>query len=270
MKVEILIERVGAAAEASGLLDGLFLAGSFGTGTADAWSDVDLVGLAPAGRHEAVVRWWRGWLEEQEKLIYWKQWGRGGTLINAITQSWLRVDLHLPDDGQLGPRPQDAIKPLFDPSGLHGRLVPSLPERRPDPRVVGDMIEEFIRIVGLTPVALGRREYVIMAMGTGMLRDMVSRLMQEELPIPDRGGLLHLNKLLPPEDIATLEALPYPAPERAALIEAQLAVARVFFPRAKRLTAELGIAWPSVFETSARSHLATAIGRDQETLWPLG
>ncbi len=269
MNQEALIERVGGAAAASGLFDGLFLAGSFGKGTADAWSDVDLVGLAPAERHEAIAAWWRDWLEAQEKLIYWKQWGRGGTLINAITESWLRVDLHLPDDGQLGHRPQDGVKPLFDPSGLYARLVPSLPERRPDARAVADMIEEFIRIVGLTPVGLGRKEYVVMAMGSGMLRDMLSRLIQEELPIPDRGGMLHLNRLLSPQDISVLKALPYPAPEREALIEAQLAVARVFFPRAKRLAGELSIAWPDVFEASARANLADAIGRDPETLWPI-
>jgi hypothetical protein len=269
MQAQKLIEMAGAAAQASGLVDGLFLAGSFGRGTADDWSDVDLVGLAPAERHDAVTAWWRKWLNAQETLIYWKQWGRGGTLTNAITESWLRVDLHLPGDGQLGERSQDGVRPLYDPENLHSRLMPSLPAHRPDARAVAEMIEEFIRILGLTPVGLGRKEYVIMAMGAGMLRDLLSRLMQEELPIADRGGLLHLNKLLPPQDIAVLEALPYPGPERNALVEGQLAVARVFFPRAKRLAAELGMAWPGVFERSAQAHLANAIGRDAETLWPI-
>ena len=46
MQARDLIGRTGAAAAATGHFDGLFLAGSFGRGTADEWSDVDLVGLA--------------------------------------------------------------------------------------------------------------------------------------------------------------------------------------------------------------------------------
>jgi hypothetical protein len=264
-----LIGKVGAAAAASDLLDGLFLGGSFGKGSDDAWSDVDLIALAPVERHGAVVAWWHDWLSTEEDLIYWKKWGRGGTLINAITESWLRVDLVLPDSGQLDGRPQDGVKPLFDPQDLYSALAPSLPDRVPDGRAVLDMVEEFIRIIGLTPVALGRREYVIMAMGNGMLRDLLSRLMQEQLSIPDRGGMLHLNKLLSAGDIHTLEALPYPAPEREALIDGQVAVARAFFPRAKTLVASLGLEWPSGFEASARAHLARAVGREPETLWPI-
>lgn len=264
-----IIERAGADAAASGLFDGLFLAGSFGREEADAWSDVDLVGLAPAERHEAIEAWWRDWLEQQEHLVYFKVLHRGGVLINAISESWLRVDLHLPADGQLGNRPQNGVKPLHDPLNLHDNLVPRLPEHRPDPKRIEEMIWEFIRVLGLTPVGLGRQEYVVMVMGTGLLRDMLSQLMQEQLPVPDRGGILHLNKLLAPQDIEMLEGLPYPRPEREALIAAQLALARAFFPRARKLAAELGIAWPQEFEASARAHLAQAIGREPGETWPL-
>lgn len=269
MQANDFIDRVGAAAAASGLLDGLFLGGSFGRGTADAWSDVDLIGLAPKARHGAILDWWRTWLSAQEALIYWKQWGHGATLVNAITESWLRVDLLLPDNGQLDGRAQDGLRSLFDPQGLYTALPASLPEREPDGVAVLAMVEEFIRIIGLTPVALGRREYVVMAMGNGMLRDLLSRLLQETLPLPDRGGLLHLNRLLPADDINMLEALPYPAPEKDALIEGQLAVARAFFPRAKVLVDQLRLEWPGAFEASARAHVARAIGRTPEALWPI-
>src|SRR5690606_41456248 len=60
--------------------------------------------------HAAIEAWWRDWLEGREPLIYFKVWQRGGMLINAITESWLRVDLHLPEDGRLGRQAQDGIK----------------------------------------------------------------------------------------------------------------------------------------------------------------
>jgi len=268
MQARDLIGRTGAAAAATGHFDGLFLAGSFGRGTADEWSDVDLVGLAPPERHEAIAGWWRGWLEAQEHLIYFKVLPRGGTLINAVLHSWLRVDLHLAPAAQFGRRAQDGVRALHDPGGIHATLPPSLPPHRPDPKRVEEMIWEFIRILGLTPVTLGRGEHVVMVTGTGLLRDLLSQLMQEELPFPDRGGMLHLGKLLPRDDMALLESLPYPGPEREALIEAQLALARVFFPRARQLAARLGVVWPEEFETVSRAHLARAIGREPEALWP--
>jgi len=270
MQAEDFIGKAGEAAAMSKVFDGLFLGGSFGKGQADEWSDVDLVGLAPAERHAAIEAWWRDWLEGQEHLIYFKVWQRGGTLINAITESWLRVDLHLPEDGRLGRQAQDGIKPLYDPQNLYAQLAPSLSAHRPDPQRIEAMILEFIRILGLTPVTLGRREYVVMVMGTGMLRDMLVQLMQEQLPLADRGGMLHLNRLLPPADIAALENLPYPRAEPASLIAAQLALARLFLPRARAMAGPLGIAWPEAFEMAARAHLAQAIGRAPEALWPLG
>jgi len=270
MQAEELIARAGPAAAQSERLDGLFLVGSFGRGTADAWSDVDLLGLAGAEHHASIVDWWRDWLEAQETLLYFKVLDRGGVLVNAITESWLRIDLSLPGDGRLGRRAQDGVKPLYDPQDLYATLPRQLPAHQPDARRIEDMIWEFIRILGLTPVTLGRKEYVTMVMGTGLLRDMVGQLMQEELPLPDRGGILHLNTLLPKADISALEGLPYPSAEPGSIIAAQLALARLFFPRARAMAGRLGIAWPDRFESSARAHMAQAIGQSAEDLWPLG
>ncbi|OAM74470.1 hypothetical protein A3840_15825 [Devosia elaeis] len=63
MQADDFIGEVRTAAPSSGLFDALFLGGSFGKGQADQWSDVDLLGLAPAERHAAIEAWWRDWLE---------------------------------------------------------------------------------------------------------------------------------------------------------------------------------------------------------------
>lgn len=269
MNAQELIGLVGDVAAQSGLFEGLFLVGSFGKGTADRWSDVDLVGLVPADQQDAAIAWWQGWLAGREHLIYFKTLARGGRLANAITESWLRVDLNLPPDAHLEWRPQDGLRALYDPSGLLAAQPVSLPAHRPDPARIEAMVIEFLRILGLTPVGLGREEWVVMAMGTGMLRDMVSQLMQEELPIPDRGGMLHLSRLLPEADMVVLLGLPYPAPERVALLAAQVEIARVFLPRARALSARIGASWPHEFETAVREHLAGAIGQAPEALWSL-
>jgi hypothetical protein len=262
-----LIGNVGPAAAATGQLEALFLAGSLGKGGGDAWSDVDLLGVAPADRHEAIIAWWCDWLEEQEHLIYCKRPPWGGTLINAITQSWLRVDLILVTAGQMGRRAQDNVTALHDPNGLFATLPKSLPAHMPGARKVEDLAIEFIRMLGLLPVALGRGEWVTMVLGVGMLRDLITQLMLEEVPLADKGGILHLSTLLPQADMDVLLGLPYPGPEREGLIEANLRHARVFFPRARRLAAAVGATWPDEFEAVTRDYLAGQLGQAAGDLW---
>lgn len=268
MSITEFIESLEGAAASSGLFEALFLGGSHGRGTADAWSDIDLFGLAPAERHGAIADWWRGWLDAREPQIYFKVLRRGGTLINAIGQSWLRVDLNLAEPSELGRRARDQLVPIFDPGGLYATLPQSLPEHRADPRRVEEIVTEFIRVLGLTPVVLGRREWVVMAMGTGLLRDMLSQIMQEALAVPDRGGMLHLGQLLPKAEMDVLLSLPYPGPEREALISGQLAIAGAFFPRARSLADAVGANWPDAFEAVTKARLAKIIGREADTLWP--
>lgn len=268
MSINAFTESLQRDAAASGLFDGLFLAGSHGRGSADSWSDIDLVGLAPTGRHEAITGWWRNWLEQREPLVYFKVLARGGTLINAIDQHWLRIDLNLVEAAQIGGRARDQLVPLVDPASLYAGLPESLPAHRADPRRIEELVWEFIRVLGLTSVGLGREEWVVMVMGTGLLRDMLSQIMQEALPIPDRGGILHLSKVLPEEEMQVLLALPYPGPEKEALISAQLAIAQAFFPRARRLATAVGATWPTRFEVVTQDMLAKAIGREAGTLWP--
>lgn len=66
-----------------------------------------------------------------------------------------------------------------------------------------------------------------------------------------------------------LLALPYPGPARDALVEANLAHARVFFPRARRVAAVAGATWPGEFETVTRDYVAGQLGRAPESLWSL-
>ena len=79
--------------------------------------------------------------------------------------------------------------------------------------------------------------------------------MLEGCPLPDRGGMLHLSRLLAPDRMAALEALPHPRPGREEAIAAHVATARAFLPLARRMTAELGLPWPEAFEAAMRARL---------------
>ena len=175
------------------------------------------------------------------------------SLVNLVTERWDRCDLSLAGGNDfLGSRrARDRLRPLLDRDGLHARLPATLPPAAPDPKRVAFTVEEFIRVLGLLPVGLGRGEFVLLTTGAGLLRD----LMLEGCPSPDRRGMLHLSRLLAPDQMAALEALPHPRPSRKEAIAAHLATARAFLPLARRMTAELNLPWPEAFEAAMRARL---------------
>ncbi|MGF1626311.1 MAG: nucleotidyltransferase domain-containing protein [Alphaproteobacteria bacterium] len=241
-------------------LAALFLAGSHGAGTADRFSDIDLVAVADAGHHGPVAALWREVLESLHPVVFWNERRGRGILLNAISEDWLRCDLHIVARDDLAGRCRATLRPLFDRAGVYDALPATLPPAQPDPERVRRSIDEFIRVLGLMTVGIGRGEYVTMVKGVGLLRDLLTDLMLEECPLPDRGGVLHLSRLLPPERMAQLQALPWPGPERDALIAANLAIAEAFFPLARRLARDLAVAWPERFEAATRRHLQKELG----------
>jgi predicted nucleotidyltransferase len=260
MNQQELIATMTAKLAGNEAIRGLFLAGSFGRGDADEWSDVDFVALVAGPDRAAVAADCRAALHETTPIVFWQELERGGLLLNAVSEEWLRCDLHiLPPDG-FGGRAKNIVWPLIDRDKVYDELPASLPEREPDRGTVSYLIHEFIRMLGLMPVGVGRGEYVTMVVGVGMMRDHLVTLLMQDVRNPDPGGILHQSKLLPPEQMRLLESLPYPGPAREALIEANLAIAREFMPRARAMAERLGIEWPDAFEAATRRRLTETLG----------
>ncbi|SFE28928.1 nucleotidyltransferase domain-containing protein [Roseivivax sediminis] len=249
-----------AMANISGL-DALFLAGSLGRGTEDAFSDIDVVALAEPDRHEALAARWISALEDRDHVVYRRQAKSGqGLLVNAITGNWVRVDLHVLPRALFARRAKDTVTPLIDPEDIHGALPDSLPPARPDPERVKGIVTEFIRMMGLMPVALGRDERVTLVTSVELLRGLLRDLYIEQSAAPDKGGMLHLSKLITPAQMAVLESMPHPGPDRTALIDAHLRIADAFLPEARRLAARLEIDWPDEFEAATAAHIHRETG----------
>ncbi len=237
----------------------LFLAGSLGRGDGDRWSDVDLVAVVEVDEQDGFAARWRVLLDGIAPVVFW--WTPRGikSLISAVTEDWLRCDLFMVPPGGLGPRAKSNVAALIDPSGILATLPDERPPGAPNPKRILGLIDEFLRVLGLLPVALGRGEHVVAARGAGMLRDMLIDLMLEDAALPEAHGALHLGKLLPPEDMATLAALPVARPDRAD-IEAHLVMARAFVPRAQRMACDLGLPWPHAFAAATARRLEADLG----------
>ncbi|MGO8235321.1 nucleotidyltransferase domain-containing protein [Rhizobium ruizarguesonis] len=89
------IELVAAKLNDETTVRGLFLGGSFGRGTPDSHSDVDLIALVEPDHQDQAIATWRSLLEGISPVVFWNQRGQGQVLLNAITEDWLRCDLSI-------------------------------------------------------------------------------------------------------------------------------------------------------------------------------
>lgn len=122
---------------------------------------------------------------------------------------------------------------------------------QPDPGAVERLIKEFFRVLGLTPVVLGRGGVIDAASGSGLLRQLLIDLMLQDVAVPDRGGALHTSSLLPPERRAQVEALPAIEATRESALAVHRACTALFLPLARELAGRTGVTWPDEFVQAA-------------------
>lgn len=233
MSSEELIAQVTAHLRAEMALRALFLGGSHGNGTADAYSDLDFVAVVSRGAEVAFARTWRGTLETIEPIVLWKERASGARLINAITTSWIRCDLEMIAAPDLAKRQRGSLRAVVDQDELASTLSEAPSHTGPDPEQMSVLFGEFIRVLGLLAVVLGREEHLTAIGGVAHLRTHLIDLLAAESHTPHGGGALHLNRLLSDEQKALLAGMPVAEPNRASLIRAHLAYANAFLPRAK-------------------------------------
>ena len=159
-------------------------------------------------------------------------------------------------------RSASTLKLLYDNAGLQSQLRPHGEPLAPSgPRVIG-LTKEFMRILGLLPVVLGRGEYVVGASGASLIRTLLIQLMIEDVAVADRGGALHLRGLLPDDRLDALAALPPIQATRESVLAAHLACARLFLPLARELCMQTGIAWPEQLHRALSDHLLRHLSLD--------
>lgn len=233
----------------------LYLSGSFGAGLEDRFSDIDFLAVVDDDRLQTLPQTWRSAVSEICEIVLWREFKRRNLLINIVTAEWLRIDLVTVSPDQMGRYAQDGLKILFDRDRLFDGLPPDSAPSAPQPEKLKNQIEEFIRILGLMPVAMGRKEYFNSITGTFHLRNLLVDLLIEETGAPHRGGALHIQRLITDEQKALLYSLPALSADRESAIEANLAYAAAYLPRARKLAERVGLEWPQRFEQVTRENL---------------
>ena len=116
---------------------------------------------------------------------------------------------------------------------------------------------------GLLHLAVGREEYINGVLGVFHLRNLLVDLLIEETNAPNRGGILHLNRLISDDQKELLTALPPAIPNRDKMISAHLAYAKAYLPRARRLAAQWDVKWPKKFEAATWKRLNQSLSIDR-------
>lgn len=263
MSRDQLLSGLIARAESDERVLALLLGGSLGRGGGDAWSDLDLIAVVAPEHHAAFAEGARAWMEQAAPLVLWAQPYPGAPLFNAITQTWLRADLTVTVPGRVTSA-RHLCRPVLDRAAVWKSLPAVLSPRAPDPARVDALVQEFIRVLGLLPVALGRGEHVVSVTGAGLQRAALISLMIQALELPQPPGTLHLSRLLSADDMRLLEALPAAEANRASLIAAHHALAAAFLPRARALMERTRAPWPEAFWAATRTHLQKTLGAE----WP--
>ncbi|NJM83064.1 MAG: nucleotidyltransferase domain-containing protein [Tabrizicola sp.] len=262
-----LIDPVTAALAGQVGCGGLYLSGSHARGTDDAYSDLDLVAIVEPPGQEAFVDIWRGLLDAIAPPVMFRSTkGQAVVLTNAVTEEWDRVDLLLEGADRFSRRARDGLVGLHDPAGLLESLTPAAPDDQALRRRIAWTTEEFIRVLGLLRVGTGREEYVLCIIGAGNLRDHLITLMKAKAGTLGEGAL-HLSRSVAATDMATLHALPCPVPTRASVVEAHVALAKAFLPRARAAHDRHDIPWPDRFEAATRRKLSESFGAEFDDVW---
>jgi hypothetical protein len=194
--------------------------GSLTRGTADAYSDLDLVVEVddPESFDAAAT------IADATPTVLLRPMPFGAT---AITPDWLRVDLVVTQPGGDGGPPT------------------------PQPTDVDALAEEFLRVLGLLAVVAAREEWIVASDGAWLLRSFRVRLLLAENGEGAVTGVKRLNEKLTAEQRSLVEGLPPIAATREGVIASHLAIAEAFLPRARKLAT----AWPAALEDATLAYL---------------
>ncbi|MGC4938570.1 aminoglycoside 6-adenylyltransferase [Kribbella sp. DT2] len=254
MNSDKLINSISQALQDDSRVLAAWLSGSRGRGTADRYSDVDVWLVVSADDVAGFIEDWPELSDRITPTVLRQQVG-GGPVFNAVTPDWQRFDIAIGTPEDVPNRSRSTLRPLFDRAGLTEKLKDVGEALAPNPGRVAGLTTEFLRVLGLLPVVVGREEYVVAASGTGLLRQLLIQLMLEDVAVEDRGGVLRLKGLLPPQRLAELAELPAIEATRAAALAGHLACARAFLPLSRELHGRCDLEWPEELEAAARRHL---------------
>lgn len=249
---QAILDQLVAALAVDPRVRSAWLSGSLARDGGDRWSDVDVTAVVEQSDLPAAIAAYRSPRPDLPDQVFSQL--VHGRIVSTITHDWERFDLTFLTLAEFA---------VQDGAGLRRLLGEGDP---PPPRPpaadtgaaarVTAIIYEFVRVLGLLPVAVGREEWLVAQQGFELLRKMTVDLILEANGVPPGArGAKRLNAYLTAGQQAALEAIVPPAAARKAVVAANREIAALFLTHAHPLADRLGIEWPAAFEAATRARL---------------
>lgn len=265
MKQNQIIEAATERCSNDERVKALFLSGSYGNGSQDAWSDVDFLVIVEDDNRQGVISDFLEAMESVGEMVSSNRLELGATLVHSALADWTRFDMVLGDERVMAGKSRDGLKPLIDPGDLWSGLPETIEWQGPNPQQVEYLIKEFTRILALTSVGKGRDEVATAMSGSGLLRTNLIALMTQAVPMADPGGVLHMKKIFTEDHQRQVLELPAVSADWRSIFEFNRACAAVFYPLARNLAKDAGVTWPERYIEAMQAHLSEAIELDIPT-----
>jgi predicted nucleotidyltransferase len=237
-------------------VDAAWLAGSFGRGDDDRWSDIDLhLLLSPGGENfRSSIE---PWLSALRPLVLFKLLF-DNQMVNALTLDGVRLDIWFHTE----PTTLDATKTriLFDAHHrLHFQPLPERPSAAGEEtgKLLSGQIEEFWRCIAMLPVVIGRREYIVGLQGLQVELALLLEILLRGNSIVRAAGVKKLNQYLPPllrDEIET--ALAHNDLTAAGLARAHLGLAELVRQHGRTLAQRWDFEYPVALEAAVLRYVA--------------
>ncbi|MCL4835540.1 MAG: hypothetical protein KJZ86_24080 [Caldilineaceae bacterium] len=251
------IEAFSAAAVADPRIRAAWLAGSFGKGIADRWSDVDAHLLIDPAHSDDFKAGVRGWLEALRPLVLYRLLF-GGQMVNAMTDEGMRLDVWL-HSGESAEVVEGHTRVLYAQDGtLTWKPNPGTALSQAEAAAeLERAIPEFWRCVAMLPVALGRDEKLIGAAGNFLILLLLTDVLSLAGGVRKDRGVKALNSFLPPAYRRLAEEATFlPALTLEELARFQLRLARLMQEHGPAICEQWQVDYPQALEDAALGYVA--------------
>lgn len=223
--------------------------GSVATGSADAWSDLDLAVIAEPDGYDELLADWPRWLGDITPTVFART-PIAPMIINAITVDGLVLDVVV-HRGELFEFPA----PTEHTVGLGGPRFADLGDA-----LEHAVVEQLRSLAGPFVSCIGRGDHIRAMLGVPHLLGLLTTVFLAETGGAPPGK--RMNESFTAEQLETLAALPPVAANRESSIAFTLAAAETMLGRARVLFPRYELEWPAPLAAATASRLAEALDID--------
>ncbi len=198
-----LLDQLVAALSADPRIRSAWLSGSLAKGAGDAWSDIDLTVVVDEPDLAACLRDCAAGALALPATVFSQL--VHGRIFSGVTPAWSRFDLAFLTPAEFARQDDAGLRRLLGETAAPPPR-PAGPDHDAVARV-SRLIFEFLRVLGLSPVCIGRQEWLVAQQGVELLRGMLVELLLEQNGVPRAArGAKRLNGFLGDGQRAELEA----------------------------------------------------------------